>query len=352
MTEEQVHTQRVDGLQGLPPNGTLAVTLDTHPYDVGTKIEARSAAVARQLLILFLIVVGVLLIGASFFPVGPEFQTILRSLGLALAPAGIVALLLANFASTVTEMLLRDAVETTLRDTLQKDIGALRQSLDASMQEIGLVVHGEIEEIRHDMKGLSPLFSASSKLGLENVHLTRNSALSYFAWFLDAEAQKGERHEQARVWIVSSSIKGLLEAAADNFDGGHMMQKIAHCGCDLRIMMTDPKIADIRAKQERRADGEIPKEVEMNLAYLKRIGVNRESVRFYSGTPTVFAIATTDRMLLNPYPYQTEAFRCFSLIVQKTLNHEADIFHQYLNAHFEEPWKRTTEITPDYWTRL
>jgi len=321
--------------------GTPTALPETPIDDHHKKAQARSAALVRQLLILFLIVVGVLLIGASFLPVGPEFQNLLRSLGLALAPAGIVALLLAKFASTVTEMLLRDAIDSTLRDRLQKDIGTLRRGLDASM-----------DEIRHDMRGLSPLFSASTKLGLENVHLTRGRALSEFAWFLDAEVQKGERGEAARVWIVSSSMKGLLQATGEHFDGARTMQRLAHCGCDLRIMMTDPKIADIRAKQERRADGEIPTEVEMNLAYLKRIGLKRESLRYYSGTPTVFAVATTDRMLLNPYPYQTEAFRCFSITVQKTLNPEADIFHQYLTYHFEEPWKRTTEIPSDDWARL
>ena len=231
-------------------------------------------------------------------------------------------------------------------------MGTLRENLDASMQAIGSAVHAEIDEIRHDMRGLSPLFSASSKLGLENVHLTRGRALSDFAWFLDAEAQKGERHEPARVWIVSSSMKGLLEATGEHFDGARMMQRLASCGCDLRIMMTDPSVADLRAAQERRANGEIPKEVEMTLANLKRIGVKRSSLRFYPGTPTVFAIVTSDRMLLNPYPYQTEAFRCFSITVHKTLNPDADIFHQYSTYHFEEPWRRTTEISPTYWDEL
>ena len=71
-------------------------------------------------------------------------------------------------------------------------------------------------------------------------------------------------------------------------------------------MMTDPEMADYRAQQEGRASGEIPNEIDMNIARLKRIGIERKTIRFYRGTPTVFAIATTDRMLLNPYPYETE----------------------------------------------
>jgi hypothetical protein len=90
----------------------------------------------------------------------------------------------------------------------------------------------------------------------------------------------------------------------------------------------------------------------MNLAYLKKIGVRQESVRFYSGVPTVFAIATTDRMLLNPYPYEMEAFRCFSVIVHRTLDPNTDIYHQYLRYHFEGPWQRTTEISLHQWNAL
>jgi hypothetical protein len=82
----------------------------------------------------------------------------------------------------------------------------------------------------------------------------------------------------------------------------------------------------VRAQQECRAAGEIPKEVEMNLAFLKRMGVQRESVRFYAAPPTVFAIATTDRMIINPYPLQAEAFRCFTMIVNRTLHRDGDIF--------------------------
>ncbi|MBU1936372.1 hypothetical protein KKG05_03170 [bacterium] len=320
-----------------------------------TKLKSGVKAVKRlrELLTWSIIAVGVLLILASLMPFLSEVHTILLSFGLSLVPAGVVTLILTRYASSITEMLLRETVETTIRDRIKEDMKQLGATVENGMANIALTVKQGVTQIEHDMHGLSPLFSAAAKLGLENVHLTRGIALTHFAWFLEAEVQKAERgNELSRVWIVSSSIKGFLEATAEYFDGRRMMEHIAHCGCGLRIMMTDPKIADLRAKQERRADGEIAKEVEMNLAYLKRIGVKREAVRYYPGTPTVFAIATSDRMLLNPYPYQTEAFRCFSAIVQKTLNPDADIFHQYLRYHFEEPWERTTEIAAAEWDKL
>jgi hypothetical protein len=62
-------------------------------------------------------------------------------------------------------------------------------------------------------------------------------------------------------------------------------------------------------------------------------------------SPTVFAIATRERMLLNPYPYGAEAHRSFALIVkrvhQEPNDHDSlhrDIFEQYEQRHFRRPW--------------
>ena len=320
-----------------------------------TKTNSASEAIKRlrELLVWFLVIIGVLLILVSFLPLPADIQTIARGFGLSLAPAGVVTLVFARFAYRITEMLLREAVETTIRDRLEQDIINLDLTMESGLKEIATTVRKGVEQIGHDMQNFSPLFAAASKLGLENIHLTRGIALTNFAWFLDAEAQKAERGDQAHVWIISSSLKGFLEATSEYFDGRRMMERIARCNrCDFRVLMTDPKVADLRAKQERRAMGEIPEEVRMNIAYLKRIGVNRDSIRFYPGTPTVFAVATSNRMLLNPYPYQTEAFRCFSVIVQKTLNPDADIYHQYLHYHFEQPWQRAAPIPAEFWDDL
>jgi hypothetical protein len=306
----------------------------------------------RELLVWSFIGIGVLLIVLSFLPLPTEVQAIARSLGLSLAPAGVVTLMLSRFASSITEMLLRETVEATIRDRLLSDMKRLDSIVANGMGEVDKTVKQGLDQIEHDMQGISPLFSAASKLGLDNVHLTRGLALTYFTWFLEAETQRAGRGESARVWVVATSIKGLLEATSEHFDGQRLMERIAGCGCDLRIMMTDPKVADFRGEQEHRAEGEIPNDIIMNIAYLKRIGVKKDSIRFYSGTPTVFAIATSDRMLLNPYPYQTQAFRCFSIVVHKTLNPDADIYHQYLRYHFEEPWQNTKEISSDVWNNL
>jgi len=144
-------------------------------------------------------------------------------------------------------------------------------------------------------------------------------------------------------------MKGILSCAVEGFNGRKMMQRVVQSGCDLRILMTRPDKADARAEQEHRRPGEIPEEIRGNLGYLKRTEVKRESLKWYPGTPTVFGIATSDRMLLNPYPYETEAFACFTIVVEKTIDADADIYHQYLEYHFEKPWRRGEELPPGDW---
>jgi hypothetical protein len=305
-----------------------------------------------QILVWLLTVSGLALIVVSVLLPEGNTRDVTRAFGIALFPAGVVALLVSRLAGALTNILIGETIEETITKRLEQDMTKVDSTVRDGMSEISETISEGVEGIEQYMKGMSPLVCSAMELGLQNAYLTRSSALEEFAWFLDAEAGKTERGEYGRAWIVASSIKGFLEVASEKFDGRRMMERLARCNCDLRIMMTDPDIANLRAQQEGRGKGEIPEEVKMNLAYLKRIGVKRESVRFYPGTPTVFAVATGDRMLLNPYPYETEAFRCFSIVVHKTLNANADIYHQYLRYHFEDPWRRTTEISVNAWDTL
>jgi hypothetical protein len=268
-------------------------------------------------------------------------RDVVRGIGLSLFPAGVVAFILSRFAASITEILLRETVRTTIRDRLEEDMKDIKSTVDRGLNQID-----------EDMKGLLPLFISSSKMGLENVLLNRGAALEAFAKYLNAELERPLHGESARVWIVCSSFKEFLETSGTHFDGQKMIDRIVQSGCDLRIIMTDPKMGVLRSRQEHRSEGEIQSEINMNIARLKNSGVRREVIRYYPGTPTVFAIATTERMWLNPYPYQREAFRCFSLIVYKTLDPENDIYHQYLRYHFEEPWERATEVPLDEWNKL
>jgi hypothetical protein len=193
------------------------------------------------------------------------------------------------------------------------------------------------------------LLPQAIQLGVEGLYATRAEALQSFAEPLEREIKKGQL---GRVWIVGSSMKGFVQVAIGQFDGGTVIDRVVHAGCDLRLVCTHPTSADVRAEQEGRQFGAIYQEIRLNLAHLKRNGVRRENVRYYKGAPTVFAICTSDRMLLNPYPYGSEAFRNFTMIVHKMPNPDTGIFHQYLQKHFEQPWRVAEEINPIEWMEL
>jgi hypothetical protein len=57
-------------------------------------------------------------------------------------------------------------------------------------------------------------------------------------------------------------------------------------------------------------------------------------------------IATTERMLLNFYPYQTEAFNCFCLEVQDT--GDTCIYRSFYDNHFHKPWYGETKERDHY----
>ena len=164
------------------------------------------------------------------------------------------------------------------------------------------------------------------------------------------------------LWFVSSSMKGFIETSEKGFDGKLLLKRAAYLVGEgqltLRVLMTDPNHGNDRAAQEGRNKGDIPNEIRANLAILKVLEVRREDVRFVRRTPTVFAIATDELMLLNPYPYRAEAFRCFTITVRKTPSAEAnpttyrDIYDQYWQHHLIEPWNHADEITATYWDDL
>ncbi|MBN2353895.1 MAG: hypothetical protein JXD23_15075 [Spirochaetales bacterium] len=343
--------------------------------------EVKNAKLLRNSILWSLALVGGLTVILSFFlPVGDVANQVIRSIGLTVAPSSFVTFFLSKYVNSITGQSIKKTTESAVTESFDNSLKKLESLIDENYKTIDETLKSDLkksfvettDEVIAHLKQLSEsvskeqnatqdqirkiapgfsLLASGTKYGVENIHINRSQALESFAPSMDAEVQKAFKKEPgARIWITSSSIKGFLDAVTLHFDGRKTIENIAECGgCDLRIMMTDPEIANLRANQEKRNEGEIPNEIKMNVAYLKRIGVQKDAIKFYRGTPTVFAIATSDRMFLNPYPYQIEAFRCFSIIVMKTNNPSSDIFHQYLRYHFEEPWESATMIAQTYW---
>jgi hypothetical protein len=187
-----------------------------------------------------------------------------------------------------------------------------------------------------------PLLSAKS-FGLERICRSRAEALHYLGPALREEAQR-EPNSKSLVYITGTSLRGFMVPATEGFDGPQLLRELLLSKCHLRFMLTHPKVAERRAKQEKRDEGAIANEVKSTVSQLLEMGVKPADIRYYKGSPTMFGIATTERMLLNPYPYENESRRCMSLIIRKTEEPD-DIYHQYLTGHFENPWKNAVPVS-------
>jgi len=240
-------------------------------------------------------------------------------------------------------------------------LGELNTRLNAHVKNVAVTMNEVQSEFRRTIETFLPLFGNGRDLGLDNIFLTRTDALIDFEQHLrdelksaageKARADGADEHDgpRARLWFVGTSLKGILEASAHGFDGAGILSWAASLAAldllDLRVLLTHPTFARVRARQEHRAGSAIPEEIDEALEFLHGHGVHAASVRMTQASPTVFAIATRERMLLNPYPYGAEAHRSFALIVkrvhQEPNDHDSlhrDIFEQYQQRHFMRPW--------------
>jgi hypothetical protein len=145
-------------------------------------------------------------------------------------------------------------------------------------------------------------------------------------------------NREKSIVVVGSSLKGI-------WDNPHFAEKLTtliehgrKTNCNFSFLLTHPHYSRYREGQESREKDDIAKEILHAISWLSVRGIGREHVKLYKGTPTCFLIATTDRMLINPYPYQIEAYRCFCLEVVPT-DSTHSIYNSYWVNHFRKPWE-------------
>lgn len=182
----------------------------------------------------------------------------------------------------------------------------------------------------------------SESIGWLEVFRNRPEALERFSVHLQEEMAKPDSSKPF-VYFTGTSLRGFLVTTGKAFDGKRVIRELAGSACDLRVMMVHPSVADLRASQERRIPGAIANEVKADAHELLGLGLREKHIRYYRGAPTVFGIATSEMMLLNPYPAEDESHRCFSMIVRKTEDTQ-DIYHQYFGVHFDYPWQNAVAL--------
>ena len=156
--------------------------------------------------------------------------------------------------------------------------------------------------------------------------------------------------------IIGSSLRGLFDPTEDDKDKkmfADLLRAKINDGVPVRFLLTHPALAFLREDAEGRAYGSIKEEIIGTVKYLvggqyvddghPSVGVPMKDIRLYHGTPTIFSVIVSDRMLLNPYTYQANAFDnfCFE-VTRKTGN---DLYSQVLRAHYQAPWDKSKTRT-------
>lgn len=252
----------------------------------------------------FALLLGCFLVFISFYYKPDSWQfPLLLGIGSAVVPGALFALL---SDISFSEVLLR-RVEERVNEIADRQITSVDEKVNSLSTELA-----------RSLQSLSistTYLSQSKALGIVMAYPDRRTALEHFLPYLRAYVTNKSLPDR-EVVLVASSVKGVIEKFPDL--GQHFLQVIEEAqksDCSLRILLTHPAYSRHRETQESRQRYDIAKEILHAINWLERRGVRNQQIKVYKGTPTTFMISTHEKMLLNFYPYQTEAFNCFCLLI-------------------------------------
>jgi len=260
------------------------------------------------------IAAGAILLISSFFI--PDSNTnvvaVFLGIGITLFPAGIFIILSDINYSNRTKL----QIETALNSSTK----ALTSSVD-------------------NLKVAIAFLNKSNSLGISMGYKNREEGLDKFLQHLESYVGNPAIRKKEFLF-VGSSLKGLLETKNFGERISKMIEESNNSdeGTKFYFLLTHPAYSRYREVQEDRAPGDIAKEILHAISWLAHRNIPKENVKVYKGTPTCFLMASTERMLINPYPYEIEAYKCFCLEVINNDSAES-IYKSYLENHFYKPWK-------------
>lgn len=275
--------------------------LDTRPQPSGSG--------SQSLVYVLLWAIGIILITLGAYAMWRERQSWLPevciALGVAVATPGALSYLYRKY-------LLED-----IKLELQKP------AMEFKREAVSMVAQA-LSEVTGTYRGELHLLRSAQAAGISGVYLSRAEALLAFVPELDAE-----QHE---IMIVGSSLRGLIKDYDNEYALARdtLKRKIRE-KVRVRVLLTHPVVADLRARQEDRNQKDIGREILDSVRTLcDEWMLDPTSVKLYLGTPTVFGIKTARSMLLNTYPYMKEAVASPCLIVTKP----GYMYDRYLDSHF------------------
>jgi len=185
--------------------------------------------------------------------------------------------------------------------------------------------------------------------GIENIYRNRVRSIEEMIKSMDIEEQE--------IIIVGCSLKGLIGVGFDAIgEQSKFREGIVHAlkkNIGINILLTDPRYACFRAVQEARNVGDIEAEIIENLLYFIRLRYQNPrkasnlKIKLFHGTPTIFLLATSKLMVINPYPYFSTAFGSFSF----ELWGGSEMYKAYYYSHYSRAWTTpgtTTDISNEF----
>jgi hypothetical protein len=247
-------------------------------------------------------------------------------LGLALGPAGLVVV--------VFEYLVRISLDARHL----REMGGIRAETIRQLQDTAEKLR---ERATFDLD--------RGQLGLVGIYANRADAVAYAISNMIESEREG-------IYIVGSTIFGLnCDARHDpprpQLECEDIVKRIAqkhNAGCEVRILLTDPVRVSERHDQEaaaRSADrGTIASELRKACRLLMDHGL-ADCVKLYNATPTCFTMVfkSQRRMVVNPYPYEGEAYKSWAIMIE---DRENGIYQPFLQSHVEKPWSNERLARP------
>jgi hypothetical protein len=245
-------------------------------------------------------------------------------LGVSLGPAGLVVL--------AFEWLIRKSLDMRHANEIEQ------------LQSQTLV---SLQETSDQLRKAATFNLDQGKLGLVGLYQNRAAAVREAIYPMIEKEGKG-------IYVIGSTIFGLRCDVKEGtsqvpLTPEHLVKRIADVKksndhFDLRILLTHPNRIVERHAQEAIfrtiKRGAIASELLEACYMLMEHGLENDT-RLYDGSPTCFTMVFVGqkRMIINPYPYQGEAYNSWAIMVE---DREGGIYGQFLKNHVTDPWDNPT----------
>jgi len=246
-----------------------------------------------------------------------------------------------------TEVAAKLEMVTDVAETQKNNVEKINQIFSQLRPNLLNELFTNLDKIGHRVEELSQsemLTTLIDKFGLNGIHRTRPDAIEKaFYPLMDSETKQ--------IDIVGSTIFGLRGSSwvntariLDLFKN----KKLTEEKFVIRILLTHYEFLSTRMDQERNVKTPdryvISREAVSAIEELRKRDL-LDNVRFYKGAPTCFTIVCHQQkqMLLNPYPYEREAYSSWSIIFSDV---PTGVYQDFLISHVENPWENSLLTEP------